>query len=144
MRPIVPVLVLACAAAFVPAPAAARTLTCKLTYDLAGWSVFYKTASGHGTVRCSNGQHLAVNIRAKGGGLTFGKTKITNGSGEFSNVHDIQDVLGAYANAEAHAGAAKSTGAIAMTKGDVSLALAGKGEGWNIGVAFGKFVLEAR
>ena len=28
-----------------------------------------------------------------------------------------------------------------MTKGDVSLALAGKGEGWNIGVAFGKFVI---
>jgi hypothetical protein len=31
-----------------------------------------------------------------------------------------------------------------MTKGEVSLALAGKGKGWDIGVAFGKFVIEAR
>jgi hypothetical protein len=31
-----------------------------------------------------------------------------------------------------------------MTKGDVSLALAGKGSGWDVGVAFGKFVIEAR
>jgi hypothetical protein len=38
----------------------------------------------------------------------------------------------------------KSSKAQAMTKGDVSLALAGTGQGWDIGVAFGKFVLEAR
>ena len=148
MRPLLTSASLACAfaaLAFVPSPAAARgTLACHLTYDLSGWSVFYKTGSGQGTVHCSNGQRLPVNIRTKGGGLTFGKTRIPNGSGEFANVHEIRDVLGAYANAEAHAGAAKSTGVIAMTKGDVSLALAGKGEGWDLGVAFGKFVLEAR
>jgi len=117
---------------------------CALRFSMAGWSVFYKTASGSGTVSCDNGQRMAVRISAKGGGLTFGKSRIENGRGEFSGVHNIHDVLGTYATAEAHAGAAKSAKAQAMTKGEVSLALAGTGEGWDIGVAFGKFVIEAR
>lgn len=88
-------------AAFAAAPAsAAGNIDCKLSFDLAGWSVFYKTASGNGTVTCDNGQRLAVRISAKGGGLTFGKSRIENGTGEFSGVHDIRDVLGTYATAE--------------------------------------------
>ena len=69
---------------------------------------------------------------------------IVNGIGEFSGVRNIREVLGSYAAAEAHAGAVKSSKAQAMTKGDVSLALAGTGEGWDVGVAFGRFTLEAR
>ena len=103
--------------------------------------MFYKTGSGSGTVTCDNGQSMPVRIETKGGGLSFGKTRINDGRGEFSGVHSIDDVLGTYVTAEAHAGAGKSSKAQAMTKGDVSLALAGKGEGWNIGVAFGKFVI---
>jgi hypothetical protein len=125
-------------------PAQAGEIDCRLTFSMSGWSVFYKTSSGEGTVSCDNGQRLAVRISAKGGGLSFGKSRIDNGTGEFSGVRDIRDVLGSYATAEAHAGATKSTKAQAMTKGDVSLALAGKGSGWDVGVAFGKFVIEPR
>lgn len=132
------------AALFALAPAQAGEIDCRLSFSMSGWSVFYKTSSGEGTVSCDNGQRLAVRISAKGGGLSFGKSKIENGSGEFSGVRDVRDVLGTYATAEAHAGASKSTKAQAMTKGDVSLALAGKGSGWDVGVAFGKFVIEAR
>ena len=128
----------------VPSAQAQGQVDCALRFSMAGWSVFYKTASGSGTVSCDNGQRMAVRISAKGGGLTFGKSRIENGRGEFSGVHNIRDVLGTYATAEAHAGAAKSAKAQAMTKGEVSLALAGTGEGWDIGVAFGKFVIEAR
>lgn len=132
--------VLLAAAWAVPA-AAAGPVDCKLHYSLSGWSAFYKTASGSGTVTCDNGQTMAVKINAKGGGLTFGKTKISNGTGEFSGVSNIDEVLGTYAASEAHAGASKSADALAMTKGNVSLGLAGKGEGWELGVAFGKFVI---
>ena len=127
-----------------PSAQARGQIDCTLRFSMAGWSVFYKTASGEGTVSCDNGQRMAVRISAKGGGLTFGKSRIEDGRGEFSGVHDIRDVLGTYATAEAHAGASKSAKAQAMTKGEVSLALAGKGTGWDIGVAFGKFVIEAR
>lgn len=125
-----------------PDARAADPMDCELRYDLAGWSAFYKTASGSGTVSCSNGQSMQVKIRAKGGGISFGKTRIVDGRGEFSGVRSLEEVLGAYATAEAHAGAQRSAGAQVMTKGEVSLALAGKGEGWNLGVAFGKFVIE--
>lgn len=132
-------------AASTSAPAnAARTIDCKLAFDLAGWSLFYKTASGNGVVTCDNGQRLAVRISAKGGGLTFGKSRIENGTGKFAGVERIGDVLGTYVSAEAHAGAVNSSKATAMTKGDVSLALAGTGKGFDIGIGFGKFVLEAR
>ena len=134
--------VLACTALLAGTPARAGDISCKMSFQLSGWSAFYKTASGSGTVSCSNGQSLHVKLRAKGGGLTFGKTRIDHGIGKFTGVGSVRDVLGHYANAEAHAGAAKSAGAQVLTKGNVALALSGKGEGWNLGVAFGAFIIE--
>lgn len=136
------VLVLGCGGLLSTAPVRAGDISCKMSFQLSGWSVFYKTASGSGTVRCSNGQSLHVKLRAKGGGLTFGKTRISDGIGKFSGVGNVHDVLGHYANAEAHAGAERSADAQVLTKGNVSLALSGKGSGWNLGVAFGAFIIE--
>ena len=135
---------LAIAAMLVAAPAQARDFDCTLRFDLAGWSLFYKTASGTGTVSCNNGQRMAVKITTKGGGLSIGKSRIEDGTGAFAGLHDIRDALGTYVTAEAHAGAVKSSKAQVMTKGEVSLALAGTGKGWDVGIAFGKFVLEPR
>lgn len=131
-------------ASVTPVARAQGPIDCRLKYSMAGWSVFYKTSSGQGTVSCSDGQRLAVNISAKGGGLTFGKSRIDDGVGEFSGVYNIRDVLGGYASAEAHAGAGKSTKAQVVTKGSVSLALVGKGSGWDLGVSFGSFIITAR
>lgn len=123
-------------------PAQARETKCHMTFSLAGWSAFYKTATGTGKVRCDNGQTMNVKLRAKGGGLTFGKTSVKNGIGAFTGVNEISDILGHYGTAEAHAGADKSASAQVVTKGNVSLALSGKGKGWNLGVAFGAFIIE--
>lgn len=146
MRPIIPALATAVLVALVvPAPArAAKEIECRMTFSLAGWSAFYKTASGNGTVSCSNGQMLDVRIETKGGGLTFGKSEIRDGQGKFSSVYDIENVLGSYATAGAHAGAVNSAEAMVLTKGPVSLALSGKGQGWDLGVAFGKFTISRR
>ncbi|WP_313916347.1 hypothetical protein [Tahibacter sp.] len=124
--------------------AAAASIDCEMDFSMSGWSAFYKTASGSGTIRCDNGQTLKVKIRTKGGGITFGKQRIDDGKGKFSEVHDIKDLLGTYVSGGAHAGAVKSSAASVVTKGDVSLALAGTGEGINIGVDFGKFVISTR
>jgi len=128
--------------AVLPTPVQARDISCRMTFQMSGWSVFYKTVTGSGTVTCSNGQSMHVKLRAKGGGLTFGKTKIDHGVGRFTGVNSIADIKGHYANAEAHAGADKSADAQVVTKGSVSLALSGKGEGWNLGIAFGAFIIE--
>jgi|SRR5690554_1491981 len=119
-------------------------LTCTLDFSMSGWSVFYKTASGDGTVRCSNGQSMAVRIETRGGGLSLGKSRIDNGTGNFAGVRNINDVLGGYAAAEAHAGAVRSVKAQVVTKGPVTLALAGTGDGWDLGVAFGSFIISRR
>jgi hypothetical protein len=107
-------------------------------------SAFYSSASGGGTIKCDNGQSARVSIRAKGGGLTVGRSKISNGTGTFSEVGDIRELFGSYAAAEANAGMVKSSAAQVVTKGTVSLALAGTGEGIDLGVGLGEFVIKKR
>jgi hypothetical protein len=121
--------------------AASANVDCEMTFTMKGWSAFYKTASGTGSIKCSNGQSMNVKLTAKGGGLTVGKSSIENGHGKFSAVAGIGELLGSYAAAEAHAGAVKSAKAQVMTKGEVSLALSGTGRGWDLGIAFGKLTL---
>lgn len=64
-------------ATLAPQAQAAGNIDCKLSFNLEGWSVFYKTASGTGTITCDNGAVIPVKISSKGGGLTVGKSKIT-------------------------------------------------------------------
>ncbi len=123
---------------------AEHAVQCRMTFNLKGWSAFYKVASGSGTITCDNGQKAAVKLEAKGGGLTLGKSQIRDGMGKFSEVADISELFGTYVSSAADAGAVKSTAAMAMTKGEVSLALTGKGTGFNLGVSFGKFIISKR
>lgn len=123
-----------------PAVAAAE-IKCTMKFSMKGWSAFYKTASGKGNITCSNGQSFAVTLDAKGGGLTFGKSTIDNGVGEFSAVVSTDELFGSYIAGEAHAGAVKSSKAQVMTKGEVSLALSGTGRGFDVGIAFGKLTI---
>ncbi|MCW5578221.1 MAG: hypothetical protein KIS89_06235 [Dokdonella sp.] len=136
------VLALASLAAAPTARAEGANLECKLKFSLTGWAAIYKHADGKGTVECNNGQSMRVKISAKGGGLTVGKSRIDNGTGKFSNVHTISDVLGTYAQGDASAGAVKAATAQVLTKGMVSLALAGTGEGVALGVSFGGFTIK--
>ncbi len=125
-----------------PTPArAAANVRCSLTFSMSGWSAFYKTATGSGTVTCDNGQSMKVKLSAKGGGLTVGKSTIEEGHGEFSAVTGLSEILGSYVSSEAHAGAVQSASAQAMTKGEVSLALSGKGRGFDLGIVFGRLTI---
>ncbi|HLA72899.1 MAG TPA: hypothetical protein VK624_15440 [Steroidobacteraceae bacterium] len=125
-------------------PAYAGSVDCKLKFTISGWSAFYKRSDGTGTITCTNGQSMRVHLRARGGGPSVGKSTIKNGTGEFSGVDNITELLGSYVSAEAEAGAVKSAKAHVVTKGEVSLALSGTGEGWELGVAFGKFQITRR
>ena len=124
-----------------PQAAAAGKTDCQMKFSLTGWAAIYKHAEGSGTITCSNGRTFNVSIVAVGGGLTAGKYHIQNGTGKFSDVYDTSELLGSYAQGEAGAGAVKSANAQVLTKGNVSLALSGTGEGVNLGVSFGKFTI---
>jgi hypothetical protein len=92
-------------------------------------------------ISCDNGKSYPVNIVARGGGLTVGKYNVENGTSKFYNVSTTADLFGDYAQGEANAGLVKSGTAQVLTKGTVSLALAGAGEGIDIGISFGKFTI---
>lgn len=127
----------------IPGEAADKSKTsCKMHFNLEGWSILYQTANGAGTITCGNGQSAEVIIDVKGGGITAGKTKIERGIGKFSEVSDISELYGPYVKAEAHAGVVKSSTAQVLIKGDVSLALSGVGEGVHLGIAFGRLTIK--
>lgn len=116
-------------------------LGCRLSFSMHGWSAIYSRAEGKGTVSCNDGSTLPVLISARGGGLTAGRTQVDSGVGRFTHVRTIDDVLGRYAQGEAHAGVARSATAQVLTKGTVTLALHGSGEGIDLGVDVGEVTL---
>lgn len=124
-----------------PIGASAAWVDCEMTFDLAGWAVFYKQAEGRGVVQCSNGERASVTIESKGGGLAFGRSRIVGGKGRFSKVKNIGEVFGTYARAETQAGAGDAAGAQVLTRGDVFLALTGTGRGIEFSIALGSFTI---
>lgn len=118
------------------------TVSCEMTFTMKGWSAFVRRSDGEGAVTCDNGERADVVLSIRGGGLTFGRTEIDEGKGVFSNVVDISEIFGSYAQAEASAGAVESVSAQAMTKGSVSLAITTKGRGWSLGVSGARFSVE--
>jgi hypothetical protein len=120
------------------AMAAENPTKCFLKFKLSGWSLFYETMKGTGTITCNNGQKANVRLSVKGGGLTAGVSKL-HGNGEFSEVYNIKQVYGVYARGGAHAGVGGSAGAQVVTKGNISLALAGTGAGVDLGLSVGNF-----
>lgn len=123
------------------ASASGANLDCKMHFKTTSWSIIYKHMKGAGLVTCTNGTSMNVKITAQGIGLTAGKSRIDNGVGTFTDVHNIDDVLGSYVQGEANAGVVNSGSAQVLTKGTVSLALAGSGQGIDLGVSVGKFTI---
>lgn len=121
---------------------ASQYTKCEMAFSLKGWSFFYKTMKGSGTVTCDNGQTASVEIVSHAGGLTAGKSEIEDGKGTFSTVKDISEIYGSYAAGEAHAGATRSVAASAMTKGEISLVISGQGRGVDVGLTLGAFTIK--
>jgi len=121
-----------------PSLAQADFTSCRIEYQVHAWSVLYKNVSGTGSVICENGERARVRIQMHGGGFTFGVSDLT-GRGRFSQSRGIDELLGTYASAEAHAGVVRSVEGRVLTKGPVSLSLGGTGRGFDLGVAFGGF-----
>ena len=118
-------------------------LECTMTFQLEGWSAIYERADGSGTVRCSDGTSMPVVVHARGAGLTVGKSTIRNGTGKFADVRRISQVPGSYVQGDLHLGVAKSAAAEVLTNGRVSLALAGSGAGYDLGIGIADFTIRA-
>jgi hypothetical protein len=120
-------------------PASAKMTKCRMTYSLKGWSLIYKTSTGTGQIRCSNGQRASVRITTHGGGLSVGTSEVVDGRGVFSQVRRIDELFGGYAEVDAHAGAGAASDARTMMSRRANLSLVGTGHGISLGVALGSF-----
>ena len=119
---------------------AAEELDCKLHFSLSSWSLIYKHVSGKGVVTCSNGQSMRVKLEARGGGLSIGSSRIDDGNGQFSALHAISEIPGTYADVNATT-VIKAGDAQVLTKGVVSLAIAGVGHGLEMGITLGELTV---
>lgn len=117
--------------------------SCTMTYKLSGWSFVYKQYDGIGNISCSNGQRAQVALSSKSIGFTIGKSEI-EGTGVFSEVRNLNEIYGNFVALEGHAGATKSVDAQVLTRGEISLALSGKGRGVDIGVTLGALNVSPR
>lgn len=124
------------------AQTAERAVSCTLEFSSTQWSVLYERAEGTGTVTCDNGKKMEVDISAKGVGLTAGKWRIDHGTGKFTHVAKLRDVLGTYAALSANAGLMKAGTVQVLTNDKVSLVLAGSGDGFDLGVTISQFKIE--
>jgi len=70
-----------------------KLVECTMNFDLKSWSALYKSSKGDGTIHCDNGQTAKVLIKAKGGGITFGKSEVINGTGNFTGVRRMNEVF---------------------------------------------------
>jgi len=122
-------------------PAKAAETKCRLNFTLSEWAVGVKVAHGSGTVTCDNGQMARVTLEGRGVGLAAGKNQVREGYGRFTGVSNINEVFGTYASASASVGVGKSADAQALTKGPVSLALAAKGTGVELGISVSAFTI---
>lgn len=123
--------------------AAEQLASCTMTYKLSGFSLVYKQYDGIGNISCSNGQRAQVALASKSIGFTIGKSEI-EGTGVFSEVKNINEIYGSFVALEGHAGATKSVDAQVLTRGEISLALSGKGRGIDIGVTLGALTISPR
>jgi len=99
---------------------------------------------GTGIVACSDDTALPVVVQAPGAGFTVGKPRITSGTGRFAYVRQISDVFGTYAQGELYAGIVNSGETGLLTNGKVSLGIAVKGEGNDLGIDMAGFTIRPR
>jgi hypothetical protein len=119
--------------------------SCKMVFNIKGWSLGIASSKGEGTISCDNGQTAEVSLDSKAVGFTVGKSAIRGGQGSFSPVSDIKELYGDYGALKAHAGAGSSSGAASvLTRGEVSLSLSGAGQGVDLGVSIGRLAVEPK
>ena len=123
--------------------AAEQLISCTMTYNLSGFSLAIKVYDGTGVISCSNGQHQQVSLSSRSIGFSIGKSEI-EGTGVFSGVKSLNEIYGTYAALEGHAGATTSVDGQVLTRGEISLALSGKGRGIDIGVTIGELTISAK
>jgi len=127
---------LVCAPLLTPFSLSAAESTCRIKYNLSGWSFLYQRYTGTGVITCDNGQVANVSLSLHGAGLTAGIIDIKDAKGKFTGVNDIQELYGTHFTVGVNAGFARAGSARALFKGYIASGAAGKGGGYTLSGTF--------
>jgi hypothetical protein len=94
-------------------------------------------------VTCVNGQKASVKLSSKSIGFTIGYSSI-EGEGYFTEVKNIDEILGNYISLGNHFGINSSIDRQVLTSGEISLMLIGRGHGYDIGFTIGDLSIKWR
>ena len=119
-------------------------IKCEMEFSMKGWAALYRTASGSGTITCSNGETLDVELESRGFGLAAGEAEVSDARGVFSPVAKTEELLGTYIGRSAVAAAGEADAAGAFTKGEVSLAVYGEGKGKGLAEGGAKLTIKRK
>lgn len=117
--------------------------TCTMKYKLEGFSLAYKQYDGSGEITCRNGEKALVALSSKSIGFTIGYSSI-EGEGYFTDVKYLSEIFGDYISLGSHFGFNNSIDRQILTRGEISLVLIGKGEGFDIGFTIGDLSIKPR
>ena len=116
------------ALAQVPSPPRA----CELSFASTNWWPLYRGFTGEGTVRCRDGQSMRVHVVGQGHELSVDRWKIAHGSGRYSQVTRMEDTLGHFVRTRDGSRLVKDAGAAVPEDARPHLALAGRGNGFEV------------
>ena len=117
---------------------------CTLEFSTQTWWPLYGGASGIGTIRCRTGQAIAVDVIAKGPGLRIDHWKIRHGTGRYSRVRGIEDLLGHFVPAGNGVQLVRERPDDIPEDGRAHLALGGKEEGVELDQAISDLRVQRR
>lgn len=117
--------------------------TCSMTYKLEGFSLAYKQYDGSGEISCRNGEKAKVLLSSKSIGFTIGYSSI-EGEGYFTDVKYLSEIYGDYISLGNHFGFKNSIDRQVLTRGEISLVLIGKGQGFDIGFTIGDLSIKPK
>ena len=114
--------------------AGAPALDCTIRFELSGWSAVYERVDGTGTLSCTDGTTLPVDVYARGPRLTAGRLQVTLAKGRFEAVQRISDVFGTYTQDDVYDDPPDAVASASLTNGKVSISIGGVNTAANLGI----------
>jgi hypothetical protein len=108
-----------------------KYISCTIHFEAEAWAFFVGRGKGEGHIKCDNGQEADALIKTSTFGIAVGKADVTNGTGHFAYLTDIDQCFGRYESSSAAvaAGGTAAAGGLVKAGSKVKLGFYATGKG---------------
>ena len=107
------------------------SLDCTIRFELSGWSAIYERVDGTGTLNCTDGTTMPVDVYARGPRLTAGRLQMRVAKGKLEAVQRLSDVWGTYTQEDVYDDPPDVVSSKSLSNGKVSISIGTVG---NLGI----------